>query len=1117
MASDMATEEISTPKSPNGKLQELHESHTKIVGLHLDATARLNKLEQRVNRLEDNDSASDTSSEASDLDDYMLGYEENVVPEVRDVDFEHFKNRYTEQEGKYCIEALVAGPDFEEQVRRELKRRDLLEEDDMKPFDNYDESDEEIIHRVRIQSPSILFLLYSVLENGQSNGSFLWKGQNRTTFFRPFTWFIYAQSKMRLKLEELEDQFSNRPSISSVTSAQTVAELAASFEQATILDKSTSASRGASTSEATPAVHSRNSVGTLSKSLAKRVERNVIEQALLESYQTILALRCYVEFVEKRIIPQAATYRESSEPAPSSVRFQDLSYLFRVGYLVYVPPLPMNVQQVTGQPIGRIREIEKPDATASSTPQNFQVDFSSCRPRRRKGRELNNIFVVQYYRIDYNGDNYIPIYSTTVIPRFRGQMEITSLPLYPLRYHPEREQLSLAAEECGKKFQDSVMSRHMLYCGWSSVPPSPTQEGPPGGPMYPRQHNMPPPPPQYGHHPPARPGVNAPNNFDPATLRDDIRDAAFHKVNYIESDVIVDVKEAVRAVPHWGLPVRPWPITSWIKEKWSIVQDSVEIIRWADRHRKAKLSNVQDRTQADDGIANLECAAFIREDQFWRPKRNPDFTAEDFALLPKRLYAYALRERKFFSGNVDSFFKIATEDDPFENLKIDEKHIRIVKSVVWSHFQRKNMESLSSFQSQMDQDLIRGKGRGLVILLHGAPGVGKTATAEAVALWHRKPLFVITCGDLGFTPQGVESSLGEIFRLAHLWDCILLLDEADVFLSQRETSALQRNALVSVFLRVLEYYNGILFLTTNRVGTLDEAFKSRVHLSLYYPALGRFQTEQIMRLNLDRLEVIEKQRAASTSQKPLFIRKDGICKFAGDHWDRHFSNDGEGRWNGRQIRNAVQIAASLALYDRKIDTDQGAEDFPPVLDERHFETVEHTMALFEDYMNKTRGGSAMDIAEHRSERYDRFQTPQRGLTRDQQYETPGNHRAGGYVPYQSQPQAPQFPEIPQPYPAVQHYPQHLGPSGPTRSSPGTSATFMAAESTRLHPPQEGVFRPAAPQQVPSGVPLPFAGVGQTGQTSGYNTAGPPPPGVSFPPQDQFRGNNAGRQGYEAAN
>ncbi|KAI0183841.1 P-loop containing nucleoside triphosphate hydrolase protein [Xylaria flabelliformis] len=227
----------------------------------------------------------------------------------------------------------------------------------------------------------------------------------------------------------------------------------------------------------------------------------------------------------------------------------------------------------------------------------------------------------------------------------------------------------------------------------------------------------------------------------------------------------------------------------------------------------------------------------------------------------------------------------------------------------------------------MDQDFIRGKGRGLVMLLHGAPGTGKAATAEALALWHRKPLFVIMCSDLGFTPQGVESSLNEIFRLAHLWDCILLLDEADVFL--RETNALQRNALVSVFLRVLEYYNGILFLTTNRVGTLDEAFKSRVHLSLYYPALGRLQIEQIMRMNLERLNMIEKRKAGSTSRSQLFIRKDQIFKFSVDHWDRHADNDGEGRWNDLQIRNAVQIAASLALYDRKMDRDKGAEGIPP--------------------------------------------------------------------------------------------------------------------------------------------------------------------------------------------
>lgn len=45
---------------------------------------------------------------------------------------------------------------------------------------------------------------------------------------------------------------------------------------------------------------------------------------------------------------------------------------------------------------------------------------------------------------------------------------------------------------------------------------------------------------------------------------------------------------------------------------------------------------------------------------------------------------------------------------------------------------------------------------------------------------------------------------------------VVLLDESEVFLEERSQADLQRNALVSVFLRALEYYDGILILTTNR-------------------------------------------------------------------------------------------------------------------------------------------------------------------------------------------------------------------------------------------------------------------------------------------------------------
>lgn len=60
--------------------------------------------------------------------------------------------------------------------------------------------------------------------------------------------------------------------------------------------------------------------------------------------------------------------------------------------------------------------------------------------------------------------------------------------------------------------------------------------------------------------------------------------------------------------------------------------------------------------------------------------------------------------------------------------------------------------------------------------------------------------------------------------------------------------------MLSAFLRVLEYYAGILFLTTNRIGDFDEAFTSRIHISLYYPELSRGKTIGIFKLNLKLIE-----------------------------------------------------------------------------------------------------------------------------------------------------------------------------------------------------------------------------------------------------------------------
>ncbi len=61
-------------------------------------------------------------------------------------------------------------------------------------------------------------------------------------------------------------------------------------------------------------------------------------------------------------------------------------------------------------------------------------------------------------------------------------------------------------------------------------------------------------------------------------------------------------------------------------------------------------------------------------------------------------------------------------------------------------------------------------------------------------------------GELGTTTEALEHGLRDILEVASAWNAVILIDEADVFLEQRRDSDIQRNAMVGVFLRLLEYH-----------------------------------------------------------------------------------------------------------------------------------------------------------------------------------------------------------------------------------------------------------------------------------------------------------------------
>lgn len=149
--------------------------------------------------------------------------------------------------------------------------------------------------------------------------------------------------------------------------------------------------------------------------------------------------------------------------------------------------------------------------------------------------------------------------------------------------------------------------------------------------------------------------------------------------------------------------------------------------------------------------------------------------------------------------------------------------------------QKQLVELLIDTKGGAFQDIVQGKSGGAVVLLSGEPGTGKTLTAEVYAESEQRALYSVQCSQLGINPETLEKSLMVAFDRARRWNAVMLLDEADVYVHERGNSMTQ-NAIVGVFLRVLEYQGTILFLTTNRPDDVDDAIASRCIARLHYTA-----------------------------------------------------------------------------------------------------------------------------------------------------------------------------------------------------------------------------------------------------------------------------------------
>ncbi|EPE26297.1 P-loop containing nucleoside triphosphate hydrolase [Glarea lozoyensis ATCC 20868] len=648
---------------------------------------------------------------------------------------------------------------------------------------------------------------------------------------------------------------------------------------------------------------------------ANAKDENTLEEKAREARRNRDELRCLVEFMDKDMSDIFDIKLAASTHTLEEVAFEHLWQVYKPGIVIYGSNQrgdpnrcqAYHVLHVTG---GRVC-FDNGIKSSFHAVNNRQWESESegdeqCCDTVKSTVLDRTTFIIDCYLLDFDGYRIGPKPKRFAILPYTGKRSVLSFAVYPSEYDPKNEDIRKKLIERGNRFTSLVLGAHKKYSG-----------------MTLREANQ------------VTKSINRLANYVIADVE-------------VKSEVMIDQASGVE---HFKKKFYKWQI----KFGGSIINRSTDADRREVFDALPRIKNQPWITDVfdDSNFEEDRRSEFLRstDELAFRLLRDSPLPDNFLTLLPPRVYGYAMLHHKWFPLDINLIEDITEVQSQrirsgLENLVLPKGHRMLLQALIKNQVGTPKKTSGNS-DDEMDEfsmDVVKGKGKGLIILLHGVPGVGKTSTAECVAAQLRRPLLPITCGDIGTTASTAQVTLEYFCELAHRWRCVLLLDEADVFLAKREKGDIERNSLVSVFLRVLEYYSGVIILTTNRVGEFDEAFRSRIHISLYYPRLDRPSTKQVWERNISRLR---------QSGLDIDIEEDRIRKFYERHWAENIEHPSR-RWNGRQIKNAFQTALALANWDFH-DAQESLRLERPLLKAAHFDRVAETSAHFDDYISDIHG------------------------------------------------------------------------------------------------------------------------------------------------------------------
>jgi len=181
------------------------------------------------------------------------------------------------------------------------------------------------------------------------------------------------------------------------------------------------------------------------------------------------------------------------------------------------------------------------------------------------------------------------------------------------------------------------------------------------------------------------------------------------------------------------------------------------------------------------------------------------------------------KKNNFIPENIP--ISIYSTTEKWDDLFLNEREIQELDEVKkWlNHYNKLNSTSL-----------FKNFNVGYKAVLYGASGTGKTVSVgilgnECQVPVYRIDLSLIISKWVGETEKNIKT----IFDYAENKNCILFFDEGDALFSKRteQKNANDRNSNqeIAYLLQRIEIFNGIVFLCTNKLQNMDDAFKRRFH------------------------------------------------------------------------------------------------------------------------------------------------------------------------------------------------------------------------------------------------------------------------------------------------